>query len=217
MGFGRNERLVLSNNNMDNDPFVTQWPSYNEVMLEHRQQRVPFWKQTPSSKDVSMAIHIIAQSLTKVWEMQTLALEYQWQEIRLRLHSPPFSELFAAGATLRQIVTDSDQKEVIGFDWGSCAWRHCGAIADAQESIDELDHLLGVLEPNEVIFCLDIIERSLRDILAILPWDNANKEDIEFYASIPSYVSKVSDKQDDETSGIDDIYFRTLQELRIEN
>jgi hypothetical protein len=38
----------------------------------------------------------------------------------------------------------------------SCAWRHCGAQADAQEALDELDQLLGVLEPFECIFVLDV-------------------------------------------------------------
>jgi hypothetical protein len=220
MGFGLNERLLLgkydNNHNNHGDSIVEQLPSYNEVMLEHRQQRVPFWKQTPSPEDVPVAIHILTQSLTKVWELQTMALDYQWNEIRLQLHASPLSALSEAVATLRQIVTGIEEKEVIGFDWGSCAWRHCGAIADAQESIDELDHLLGILEPNEVIFCLDIIERSLRDILAILPREIANKEDMQFYRSMPKYVSKVPEKNEDETSGIDDIYFRTLQELHID-
>lgn len=49
----------------------------------------------------------------------------------------------------------------------SCAWRHCGAQADAQESLAELYNLLGVLEPFECLFCLDIVERSLHDILAV--------------------------------------------------
>lgn len=38
--------------------------------------------------------------------------------------------------------------------WKSCAWRHCGALADAQEAIDELDHHVGMLEPYECLFCL---------------------------------------------------------------
>jgi hypothetical protein len=37
---------------------------------------------------------------------------------------------------------------IIGFDWGSCAWKNqCGAIADIQESYDEIDSLIGLLEP----------------------------------------------------------------------
>jgi hypothetical protein len=44
--------------------------------------------------------------------------------------------------------------KVIGFDWGSCAWRHCGAKADAQEAIAELYSNVGMLEPFECRFIL---------------------------------------------------------------
>lgn len=49
----------------------------------------------------------------------------------------------------------------------SCAWRHCGAFADAQEALDELESLVGVFEPFECLFCLDVVERSFRDMLAV--------------------------------------------------
>lgn len=63
----------------------------------------------------------------------------------------------------------------------SCAWRHCGALADAEEALDELDHLVGVLEPYECLFCIDVIERSFRDILAV------TKEYIDPSIHIPEY------------------------------
>ena len=44
--------------------------------------------------------------------------------------------------------------EIIGFDWGSCAWRHCGAKADAQEAIAELYNSVGMLEPYECRFII---------------------------------------------------------------
>ena len=44
--------------------------------------------------------------------------------------------------------------KLIGFDWGSCAWRHCGAKADAQEAIAELYSNVGMLEPFECRFIL---------------------------------------------------------------
>ena len=57
----------------------------------------------------------------------------------------------------------------MGFDWGSCAWRHCGAAADSQEALAELRNSLGMFEPYECLFALDIVERSLRDMLAVVP------------------------------------------------
>jgi len=43
---------------------------------------------------------------------------------------------------------------LIGFDWGSCAWRHCGARADAQEAVAELYSNVGMLEPFECRFII---------------------------------------------------------------
>jgi hypothetical protein len=114
-------------------------------------------------------------------------------------------------------------RNVVGFDWGSCAWRHCGAIADVQEALDELLQLLGVLEPYEAIFCLDVVERSLREILALVPWTYADPADASWYASLPPYESKIvrsnenGDDNDDEIlSRIDAAYFQALQDLRID-
>ena len=72
----------------------------------------------------------------------------------------------------------NDNKKSVNFLWlcycfgakkNSCGWRHCGAQADFQEALAELDQLVGVLEPYECLFCLDICERSLRDVLAMIP------------------------------------------------
>ena len=38
-----------------------------------------------------------------------------------------------------------EARSEVGFDFGSCAWHHCGAFADVREAIDELDHLVGIL------------------------------------------------------------------------
>merc|ERR1712157_77395 len=70
----------------------------------------------------------------------------------------------------------------IGFHWGRCAYRHGGALADAQEGITELYNSLGLCEPYECLFVIDVIERSLRDIYSVIPM----KYKIDY--SIPDYV-----------------------------
>ena len=55
------------------------------------------------------------------------------------------------------------------LNYTNCAWRHCGANADAQESLSELYNSVGMLEPFECLFVLDIVERSFRDILTVVP------------------------------------------------
>ena len=43
---------------------------------------------------------------------------------------------------------------LIAFNWGSCAWRHCGAKADAQEAVAKLYSNLGMLGPFECRFII---------------------------------------------------------------
>lgn len=223
MGFSSEERRTLINaaseaQNFEMDPFLNV-PSYNEVMLIHRTVTVPHWKLIPTSPMISNAIHTIIESLQQLDILRDMANDYQWDSIRHQLYAEPISDLSIQSSILRQV--SSEMNEVVGFDWGSCAWRHCGAISDIQEAIDEMDQLLGVLEPREIIFCIDIVERSLRDILSVVPWNEyASESDIAFYNNLPPYVTLVNriEDVDDDTalSRIDLEYFKALQELRIE-
>jgi hypothetical protein len=161
LGFGQAQRLNLG----DPDELVELVPSFNEVMLQHRQERVPRWRSTSrtvaDAATVSQATHTLLECLQTITNLQESAADYQWDTIRSQLRSAPLTQLEPAANALRTTV-DKVGDAVVGFDWAACAWRHCGALADAQEAIDEVEHLLGVLEPFEAIFCLDIVERSLR-------------------------------------------------------
>jgi hypothetical protein len=72
-------------------------PSYNEVILEHRQERVPRWRRLKSSAssttntstimaaddsdtDASVPIHTLCQILQRSTDLQALAENYQWNE-----------------------------------------------------------------------------------------------------------------------------------------
>lgn len=247
MGFGWSERQVVllqqqsssfsndddTNNDStsggDVDP-LAQIPSYNEVLLRHRTETLPQWKESPTLASTQAAIHNVLSSLQTIERLQIMANDYKWDAIRTALHDAPMADLPQAASVLRQIHpkqhfssmsnTGQSLSEVVGFDWGSCAWRHCGALADTQEALDELEQLLGVLEPFEAVFCLDIVERSLRDILMAVPWLEAAPADAKAYATLPAYVSKIAieteNDNDDATSRIDAAYFKALQELRID-
>ena len=201
------------------------------------------------NRPLADAAHILIQSLQTVWKLRALANDYQWNQIRDVLRSDPsLLRLEDAASHVRAHFylapsrqyhrsgwngVAPDTEDTIGFDWGSCAWRHCGALADAQEALDELDHLLGVLEPNEAIFCLDIVERSVRDILTVVDdWGPGSKsvlpDDAEFYlhhlpeyVPLPSAAAARSVEQDGvvvsgATDNLDDLYIKTLQDLRLE-
>jgi hypothetical protein len=238
LGFGQTERQRLAQwGYADDNSMVATLPSYNEIMLHHRTVNVVHWtkqQQTPrrtspttdravvaataatADEEVRAAVHTVCQCLELVSHQLTgLADQYGWVELRQQLHTPPLADLAFAAADLGR--SSPVLRETAGFEWGSCAWRHCGALADAQEAIDELDHMLGVLEPFEARFCLDIIERSLRDILAVVDWNGATPEDRRYYETLPPYESILRDERDEATVGtIDDAYLRALQDLRVD-
>ena len=88
----------------------------------------------------------------------------------------------------------------IGFHWGSCAWRHCVAQADAEETILELNNSVGLFEPFECLFSLDIIERALRDILTVVPSQYHPLESRNALVDYIPYLFKTFDS-DNETAG----------------
>jgi hypothetical protein len=241
LAFGQTQRLELiaseyyendddHDDNVFNSAVMPQLKSYNEVMLQHRQERVVRWKKELQQQQLQQqqagnarinnnnnvmmiktgetakqattitttmtsasAIHILCDCLQQVWNLRDMAENYKWNEMQRQLKQEPLflTQLEAAASYLRATTTSASRsssshilhslnnendkasvaRDVIGFDWGSCAWRGrhaCGALADAQEALDQLDSLTGLLEPYEAIFCLDIVERSIRDILAVV-------------------------------------------------
>ena len=207
--------------------------AYNEVMEEHRHVRVQRWTQLQSQQqlhqpqalvDAQMktAVHDLQQVLLEVLELQTLVADYQWDTVHTKIQHDIVPSLEPSATTIRQYIwlhnknnnnNDNPQYE-IGFDWGSCAWRHCGALADAQEALDELDHLLGVLAPPECLFCLNVVERSLRDILAIVPTEYGPQQGVPPYKPYQSLRGDGSGDNNDETDVLDQEYLKMLQELR---
>lgn len=226
LGFGERDRLALDYL----DAATQDLPSYNEVLVMHRQDRVARWKEEFQSdqKDITAleprmigSMETLIDSLETILKLQTLARNYDWQSIQELLHSELLaSDMEKAASQLRVIMWgyQRDASETIGFDWGSCGWRHCGALADAQEALDELDHLLGVLEPPEALFCLDIVERSIRDMLNGLPWKRltGNEGDrlLQRYESLGPYRPYQSSGADE--GGLEDDYLEALRDLRID-
>jgi len=212
LAFGESQRLGLDYQ----DDLVHVVPSYNEIMLQHRQQRVPRWKYSDMPR--SQAAHLLLDCLARVQTLQDEAGDYQWTTVSKALRSPPLSQLEPAASALRTLV-DTKEEQVVGFDWGSCAWRHCGALADAQEALDELEHLMGVLEPYEAVFCLDVVERSIRDILASINWDNGmDATDAKRWSEWPAYTPRTSQSTsiDGGIDRIDDEFIRTLRDMRVD-
>jgi hypothetical protein len=176
MGEGRAERMqdwrqgdVLVG---DSDTSLIYIPSYNEVMQRHRDERVPSWNRPVRDQDVRAAVTCIFQALSAVNDLKLMADSYRWDDMQSLIRSATLSDTLQHSCSILRrssFALSQEARNEIGFDWGSCAWRHCGAEADAQEALAELYNLSGVLEPFECRFVLDVIERSLRDIVAVVP------------------------------------------------
>lgn len=200
-------------------------PSYNEVMLRHRQERIQQWHAGAQASDSqkAQAIHLLVECYQNLGTLRQYANDYQWTNLRSALREEPWAaKLESAASSLRSV------DQAVGFDWASCAWRHCGALADIQEALDELDALVGVLEPFEALFCLDIVERAVRDMLTEAPWAVAFPADQMVYASLPPYQAhRVFEAPNDpanpdvseaeESWRLDEEYIKALQDLRIED
>jgi hypothetical protein len=241
-----------------------QWkPSYNEIMLHHRSERVPRWKDMTkmntypaSMEQLEDAVKTLYTSLDELDELKVMADNYMWDEIRSYLE--PITDKVATSTTLD---TDNDESprslttaleysmdvlrtipiqhfsstttnvnelpDIIGFDWGSCALRHCGAKADGQEAVAELYSEVGMLEPFEVRFIIDVVERSIRDVLAIIPDDiKPHQKDgsiVQYKAYVP-YIAQGGSSAGYDVSPLlpeyrpnsDYEYTQTLSELRVD-
>lgn len=212
LGYGAQDRIEgKSDSSLVGSKDESLWdvPSYNEVMLNHRIDRVPRWEKqvgrgfssVGSCQTMEEAAGVTYQSLKIIEDLKTYSKDYNWDEMRDLLNSSTLNEnLENACVYLRKNLNDSttgslvDNNPIseIGFDWGSCAWRHCGALADIQEALAELRNYLGLYEPFECLFVLDIAERSLRDIISIIPSKYMQQK-------IPDYVSYIS--QSDSNAG----------------
>jgi hypothetical protein len=192
------------------DTSLANIPSYNEIMQWHRRERVPSWDKSVNDQDVRVAVSRIFRALAAVNQLKLMADDYRWDAIQAEIRSPVLSDdLEMSCSILRRasFALSEDARREIGFDWGSCAWRHCGAEADAQEALAELYNLSGVLEPFECRFVLDIVERSLRDVLSVIP--------VKYYdQALDKYQSYQFRDADDENSNQDEELLKAISKFR---
>jgi len=238
-----------------------QWkPSYNEIMLQHRTERVPRWNELDeqqsshtknsvaiSEKELQHAVLQLYQSLDELDELKLMADDYMWDDMRAFLnptaknkHSLPLATEYSMDilksmpsyyASIPSLIPSSngivnqnnspnninmrELPELIGFDWGSCAWRHCGAKADAQEAVAELYSNVGLFEPFECRFIIDIAERSIRDVLTVVP-DDLKPHQNGVLMHFKPYEAYVSQGGDNFEGSEDNAYLQALSTVRVD-
>jgi hypothetical protein len=257
MGWGKSNRSDQSFDSWYGSSATTlqQVRSYNEIMLEHRKERIPTWtrqQQNVANSEVNLgrtafrqstyanskkvilyskeelkdAVLLLYKALEELDDLKKMADDYMWEEIKVMLQPITASERVSSNNALRQSLESMDVlksinsernnnnvdqlPELIGFDWGSCAWRHCGAKADAQEALAELYSSVGMLEPFECRFIIDIIERSIRDVLLVIPDDLLPEVKLKPYENYASQAEQAGD----DSMGLDYEYVQALNSLR---
>eukprot|EP00966_Prymnesium_polylepis_P104025 2408974-Prymnesium_polylepis.1 len=73
----------------------------------------------------------------------------------------------AATVLASSSVLTSEARASIGWQWGACGWRSCGAQADAAQALCKLRANLGMLGPLEALFYLDVAKRSIDEMLLL--------------------------------------------------
>jgi hypothetical protein len=145
LAFGANERQRVP---LDMEPEQSRGIlSFNEVSFQHR-ARVSTWSQSISREDVERSVRTIQLALLRILECERMATNYEWEDLTKSLLDPIITTQLDEACDILNRATEFlslDVRSEVGFDFGSCAWRHCGAFADVREAVDELDSLVGIL------------------------------------------------------------------------
>ncbi|KAL1495584.1 hypothetical protein AB1Y20_016945 [Prymnesium parvum] len=92
----------------------------------------------------------------------------RWEGVRSAVSDRLVGELQAAATVLaRSEALGAEARREVGWAWGACGWRRCGAQADAAQALCKLRANLGMIVPLEALFYLDIAKRALDEIVAI--------------------------------------------------
>ena len=88
--------------------------------------------------------------------------------IESRITMPLVGELEEASTVLaRSSLLSPEARSSIGWQWGACGWRQCGAQADAAQALCKLRSNLGMLAPLEAVYYLDVAIRAADEILLL--------------------------------------------------
>jgi hypothetical protein len=122
LGQGRLHRLEYAEILVSpSDVSLKQMMSYNEIMQEHRGDRVPQWQQQITEEAFRGGISSIYNAMDATVQLQALAQDYDWMGMRELIREPVLStDLEEASAILRGATEflSAEARSEIGFDWG---------------------------------------------------------------------------------------------------
>jgi hypothetical protein len=127
LGFGLRERQSQQLDDIE-PQVLRELPSYNEVMLQHRTERIPLWDYDNKSggepitkRDVQLAVQTTQRALIFLLQAKNLATNYEWDDLTTHVRSPLLhDQLEHACTTLKRanVFLSPEARDEIGFDWG---------------------------------------------------------------------------------------------------
>ena len=92
-----------------------------------------------------------------------------WQLAIEQVVTQPLVQELEGAATLlaSSPLLDAESRAAIGWQWGACGWRQCGAQSDAAQAMSKLRINLGMLTPLEARYYLDVAIRAVDEVLFI--------------------------------------------------
>ncbi len=156
----------------DADPLAVQLRSSNQL-APSRRHLVAEWRalrrQPAGSAQTAAAAERLLHVRLAVAAAEVLAREEaRLGELDAAVPAALIDELEAAATVLASSrVLSREARAAIGWQWGACGWRQCGAQADAAQALWKLRANLGMIAPLEARFYLDVAARALDEALQL--------------------------------------------------
>jgi hypothetical protein len=114
------------------------------------------------------AFDVMLRVRAALGEAERLAKAQRLGEIDTVITGPLIADLEQAATLLASSsMLSADARAGIGWQWGACGWRRCGAQADAAQAMWKLRSNLGMVVPLEALFYLDVAKRAVDEILQL--------------------------------------------------
>ena len=122
-------------------------------------------RSPPTREQTAQAFEEVVRVRDAIREARALAEAQRWAELGALLPADTVPALERAATLLAASASlTADQRAAIGWQWGACGWRRCGAQADAAQALSKLRANLGMVVPLEALFYLDVALRSTDEI-----------------------------------------------------
>ena len=154
------------------DPLAAQLRSSNELAPSRRRLEAEWHalRREPAGSEQTAAA---AERLLRVRLALVVAEALAREDARLReldaaVPAALIGELEAAATILASSrVLSHESRAAVGWQWGACGWRQCGAQADASQALWKLRSNLGMLAALEARFYLDVAVRAIDEVLQL--------------------------------------------------